>query len=309
MSKLAYVFPGQGSQKVGMLRDVKSALAATFEEASAVLGYDLWQLVQDGPAEKLDRTEYTQPALLTASVGLWRIALAQGAAVPQVVAGHSLGEYSALVVASVLKFTDAVSLVAKRGQFMQSAVPIGEGGMAVILGLGDAEVKAICAGFTGSKLVQTANFNAPGQVVIAGETEALGAVVQACKDAGARRTMPLSVSAPFHCALMKPAADRMQDALARVTLNVPHIPIVQNVDADYCDDPESIRKNLVKQMYSAVLWTDTILKMAADGVSRIIECGPGRVLSGLTRRIDRSMATSNINSQESLNTVMGEMSA
>ena len=308
MSKLAYVFPGQGSQKVGMLGDAKAVLAPTFEEASTILGYDLWQLVQEGPAEKLDRTEYTQPALLTASIGLWRLVLEKGAPVPDLVAGHSLGEYSALVAASVLNFADAVSLVSKRGQFMQNAVPVGEGGMAVVLGLGDEEVSAICAGFSGSKIVQTANFNAPGQVVVAGQNEALDAVIQACNEAGARRTLSLSVSAPFHCALMQPAADQMEDALKGVALNVPQIRIVQNVDADFCDDPENIRKNLVKQMYSAVLWTDTIVKMVAEGVSRIIECGPGRVLSGLNRRIDRSLAIDNINSLESINAVTGELS-
>ncbi|MCZ6502793.1 MAG: ACP S-malonyltransferase [Gammaproteobacteria bacterium] len=308
MSKLAYVFPGQGSQKVGMLGDAESALAATFEEASAVLGYDLWTLVQEGPSEKLGRTEFTQPALLTASVGLWRLALEKGVSVPHVVAGHSLGEYSALVAASVLKFSDAVSLVSKRGQFMQNAVPVGEGGMVVVLGLKDEEVKAICADLSGSKIVQAANFNAPGQVVIAGENEALDAVVEACKEAGAKRTMSLSVSAPFHSALMQPAADQMEDALAGVSLNAPQIRIVQNVDADFCDDPENIRKNLVKQMYSAVLWTDTIIKIAADGVSRIIECGPGRVLSGLNRRIDKSLVSYTINSLDSLNSVMGELS-
>lgn len=308
MSKLATVFPGQGSQKVGMLSDAKSGLTATFEEASAVLGYDLWQLVEEGPAEKLDRTEYTQPALLAASVGLWRLAVAQGAPTPDVVAGHSLGEYTALVVASVLDFTDAVSLVSKRGQFMQNAVPIGEGGMVVVLGLGDEQVKAICASFTGGGIVQPANFNAPGQVVIAGQNEALDAVIEACNEAGARRTLPLSVSAPFHCALMQPAAEQMEAALAGVALNAPQIRIVQNVNAGFCDDPDNIRNNLVKQMYSAVLWTDTIVKIAAAGVSRIIECGPGRVLSGLNRRIDRSLTIATINSIESLNSVMRELS-
>ncbi len=308
MSKLAYVFPGQGSQKVGMLEDAESALSATFEEASSVLGYDLWMLVQQGPSEKLDRTEYTQPALLTASVGLWRLALEKGASIPHVVAGHSLGEYSALVAASVLRFSDAVSLVSKRGQFMQNAVPVGDGGMMVVLGLGDEEVRAICADLSGSKIVQAANFNAPGQVVIAGQNEALDAVVEACKEAGAKRTLPLSVSAPFHSELMRPAADQMEDALAGVSLNAPQIRIVQNVDADFCDDPENIRKNLVKQMYSAVLWTDTIIKIAADGVSRIIECGPGRVLSGLNRRIDKSLVSYTINSLDSLNSVIGELS-
>ena len=191
---------------------------------------------------------------------------------------------------------------------MQNAVPVGEGGMAVVLGLGDEEVKAVCASFPESKIVQAANFNAPGQVVIAGQNEALAAAVEACKEAGAKRTMLLSVSAPFHSALMQPAADQMEEALAGVSLNAPQIPIIQNVDADFCDDPENIRNNLVKQMYSAVLWTDTIMKIVADGVSRIVECGPGRVLSGLNRRIDKSLATYNINSLDSLKSVIGELS-
>jgi [acyl-carrier-protein] S-malonyltransferase len=307
MSKLAYVFPGQGSQKVGMLEDAARALAATFEEASAVLGYDLLALVQEGPAERLERTEYTQPALLATSVGLWRLAMEKGACAPDVVAGHSLGEYSALVAASVLEFSDAVSLVSKRGRFMQSAVPLGEGGMAAVLGLEDEQVRSICINLSGSMIVQAANFNAPGQVVIAGQNEALDAAIEACKQAGARRAMPLPVSAPFHSALMQPAADQMEEALAGVSLGAPQIRVIQNVDAQYCDDPEIIRENLVKQMYNAVLWSDTIMKIATDGVTRIIECGPGKVLSGLNRRIDKSLDSYSISSLDTLNYVVEEV--
>ena len=306
MSKLAYVFPGQGSQKVGMLEDAKIALAPTFAEASAVLDYDLWALVQDGPAEKLDQTEFTQPALLAASVGLWRLALEKGTPVPEVVAGHSLGEYSALVAASVLQFSDAVSLVSKRGRLMQNAVPVGEGGMAAVLGLGDEEVKAVCSECSG--VVEAANFNTPGQVVIAGQTRALEVASQACKQAGAKRALPLAVSAPFHSSLMRPAADLMAGALADVTFATPQIRIVQNVDADYCDEPESIRNNLVRQMYSAVLWSDTIRRIAADGISMIVECGPGMVLSGFNRRIEKSLASYSVNSLDSLDSLLDEVS-
>ncbi|MBQ74451.1 MAG: [acyl-carrier-protein] S-malonyltransferase [Gammaproteobacteria bacterium] len=303
MSKLAYVFPGQGSQKVGMLEDAKAALASTFAEASEVLDYDLWALVQEGPAEKLGQTEFTQPALLTASVGLWRLAQQKGAPTPDVVAGHSLGEYSALVAASVMQFTDAVSLVSKRGRFMQNAVPVGGGGMAAVLGLGDEEVKSVCGEFTDGEVVQAANFNSPGQVVIAGQRQALEAAIKACKEAGAKRVLPLPVSAPFHSSLMQPAAELLEGALADVTFAPPQIRIVQNVDADYCDDPESIRNNLVEQMYKAVLWSDTIRRIKADGVSLIVECGPGRVLSGFNRRIEKSLTSYNLNSLDSVDSL------
>ncbi|MEX2326513.1 MAG: ACP S-malonyltransferase, partial [Pseudomonadales bacterium] len=215
MTKTAFVFPGQGSQSVGMLVDVAEAnplVAETFLAASEVLGYDLWDLVQGGPEDKLNQTEFTQPALLTASISLWRLAVLKGVSQPDVVAGHSLGEYSALVAAGVLSLEDAVGLVQQRGQFMQTAVPLGEGGMAAILGLSDDEVEQICADVSSSgAIVQAANFNAPGQVVIAGQNAALNAAIEACKDAGAKRAMPLAVSAPFHSALMKPAAEQMAE--------------------------------------------------------------------------------------------------
>ena len=311
MTKTAIVFPGQGSQSVGMLQDVAEAdesISATFAEASAVLGYDLWALVQDGPEDKLNQTEFTQPALLSASVALWRLAEARGAKQPDVVAGHSLGEYSALVVAGVIGFQDAVSLVQKRGQFMQTAVPLGQGGMAAVLGLDDDQVKSICAAASsGDDVVQAANFNAPGQVVIAGTNAALEAAIAACKEAGAKRAMPLSVSAPFHSELMKPAADKMAEELARVEFKAPSVAVIQNVGAEYESDPGAIRQNLVSQMYSAVLWTATVQRMAGDGVTRIAECGPGKVLAGLNKRIDKSLETWSICDLASLKSTVSEM--
>ena len=313
MTRTAFVFPGQGAQSVGMLSDVAEAddtVGALFSEASDVLGYDLWQLVQQGPEDKLNQTEFTQPALLTASVALWRVALARGAASPDIVAGHSLGEYSALVAAGVIGFRDAVSLVQKRGQFMQSAVPLGEGGMAAVLGLDDEQVTAICAEASKEQgVVQAANFNAPGQVVIAGTNAALEAAIAACKEAGAKRAMPLAVSAPFHSELMKPAADKMADELAKVEFSEPAIDVIQNVDADYENDPAAIRENLIKQMYSAVLWTSTVQRMAKDGVTRVVECGPGKVLSGLSRRIDKSLEALSISDLSSLESTLSELSS
>lgn len=311
MTKTAIVFPGQGSQSVGMLGDVAAAdasIGATFAEASEALGYDLWTLVQDGPEDKLNQTEFTQPALLCASVALWRLAVARGAKLPDVVAGHSLGEYSALVVAGVIEFQDAVSLVQKRGQFMQTAVPLGQGGMAAVLGLDDDQVTAICAAASGGDdTVQAANFNAPGQVVIAGTNAALESAIAACKEAGAKRAMPLSVSAPFHSELMKPAADKMAEELANVEFKAPSVAVIQNVGADYEADPGAIRQNLVSQMYSAVLWTATVQRMVVDGVTRVAECGPGKVLAGLNKRIDKSIETWSICDLGSLENTVSEM--
>ena len=297
MTKLAYVFPGQGSQEVGMLQDVADSVAPIFAEASETLGYDLWNLVANGPEDQLNQTEFTQPALLTASIALYRMALEQGAETPDIVAGHSLGEYAALVVADVIEFTDAVALVQKRGQFMQSAVPVGEGGMAAVLGLTDAQVIDVCVAASdkdAGEIVQAANFNAPGQVVIAGKNAALERAIEGCKEAGARRAMALAVSAPFHSALMKPAAEEMQKALADVSFKQPAIQLMQNVDAAVHDDPETIRGNLVKQMSGAVLWTATVENMKAMGVESMIECGPGKVLTGLAKRIDKSIAGSSV---------------
>ena len=294
MTKLAYLFPGQGSQEVTMLSELASEVVELFTEASAILGYDLWQLVQEGPPEQLNQTEFTQPALLTASLALYRLARARGAPAPDLVAGHSLGEYSALVAAGALSFPDAVALVQQRGQFMQSAMPLGAGGMAAVLGLTDLQVEAACAQAAQGEVIQIANYNSPAQVVMAGQQAALERAIAACQAAGARRVLLLPVSAPFHTELMRPAADLMAAALDRVQFKAPEIPIIQNVNAQLETDPEQIKHNLVAQIYGAVRWTDTIQKMLAEGVDTFIESGPGRVLSGLIRRIDKRVTMETI---------------
>ena len=303
MTKLAFVFPGQGSQSVGMLEDAREVCAELFAEASSVLGYDLWDLVENGPEDQLNQTEYTQPALLTASIALFRLAQARGLPSPDVVAGHSLGEYSALVAADVLQFSDAVMLVQKRGQFMQTAVPLGEGGMAAVLGLDDDQVRDVCTAAAQGEVVQAVNYNAPGQVVIAGNNAAIERAIKGCKEAGAKRAMALSVSAPFHSELMKPAAEELAGVLNEVNFAKPTTIVVQNIDAAVHDDPEQIRTNLVKQMYGAVLWTDTVLMMKQIGVATLVECGPGKVLTGLSKRIDKSITGHSMNSAASMATV------
>ena len=311
MSKLAFVFPGQGSQEVGMLQDVYetgNVVSKTFDEASEALGYDLWALVKNGPLEQLNQTEFTQPALLTASIALWRLAHEQTVPTIDVVAGHSLGEYSALVAAAVISFADAAKLVQKRGQFMQTAVPLGEGGMAAILGLDDEQVTDLCKSVSAQGgVVQAANFNANGQVVIAGDNAALERAIEACKTAGAKRAMPLAVSAPFHSALMQPAAEKLALELAAVEFSAPKIKVVQNVNAEACGDPTQIRKNLVAQMYSAVQWTNTIQLMAGDGIQTVVECGPGKVLAGLNRRIEKSLVSHSLNSAAGLEKTLAEL--
>ena len=296
MTKLAFVFPGQGSQSVGMLEDAREACSDLFAEASSVLGYDLWDLVENGPEDQLNQTEYTQPALLTASIALFRLAQARGLPSPDVVAGHSLGEYSALVAANVLEFSDAVMLVQKRGQFMQTAVPLGEGGMAAVLGLDDDQVRDVCSAAAQGEVVQAVNYNSPGQVVIAGNNAAIERAIEGCKEAGARRAIALSASAPFHSELMKPAAEELASVLNEVSFAKPTTIVVQNIDAAAHDDPEEIRTNLVKQMYGAVLWTDSVLVMKQMGVATMVECGPGKVLTGLSKRIDKSMTGLSMNS-------------
>lgn len=300
MTKLAFVFPGQGSQEVGMLADAREACADLFAEASSVLGYDLWDLVENGPEDQLNHTEYTQPALLTASIALFRLAQARGLPSPDVVAGHSLGEYSALVAADVLQFSDAVMLVQKRGQFMQTAVPLGEGGMAAVLGLDDEQVREVCIAASQGMVVQAVNYNSPGQVVIAGNNAAIERAIEGCKEAGARRAIALSASAPFHSELMKPAAEELAGVLNEVNFSKPTTIVVQNIDAAVHDDPEEIRANLVKQMYGAVLWTDTVLMMKQIGVATLVECGPGKVLTGLSKRIDKSITGHSMNSAASI---------
>ncbi|MEL6449135.1 MAG: ACP S-malonyltransferase [Pseudomonadota bacterium] len=290
---MAFVFPGQGSQSVGMLADMaarSSIVGDTFATASAALGYDLWALCQDDPDGRLSETEVTQPALLTASIALWRVWLEAGGGAPVLLAGHSLGEYSALVAAGAIELADAVSLVATRGRYMQEAVPAGSGGMAAVLGLDDDTVIAACGG-VGDGVVEAVNFNAPGQVVIAGDKTAVDAAIEACKAAGAKRALPLPVSVPSHCALMRPAAERLAETLAGIDIAAPNIDIVNNVDVEKTRDPAAIRDALVRQLHSPVRWTETMQAFASEGVSQIIECGPGKVLSGLQKRIDRSVAT------------------
>lgn len=283
----ALVFPGQGSQTVGMLSDLAVAfplLQETFAEASEALSLDLWALSQHGPDTELNRTENTQPALLTAGVALWRLWREQGGAVPAVMAGHSLGEYTALVCAGALSLPDAARLVAARGRFMQQAVPQGQGAMAAILGLDDAVVEAACAAVA-SGVVAPVNYNAPGQVVIAGAAEAVAEAIEHCKSAGAKRALPLPVSVPSHCALMRPAAEQLAALLADMPLQAPSIPVINNVDVAIEQDVVRIRDALVRQLYSPVQWVRSVQKIAADGTSLVLECGPGRVLCGLNKRI------------------------
>ena len=289
---IAVVFPGQGSQSVGMLSEAAdqwSVVGKTFEEASGVLGYDLWKLCQEGPADSLNQTDVTQPALLTGGVALWRVWNELGGPEPQFLAGHSLGEYSALVAAGSISFTDAVELVRVRGEAMQSAVPAGDGRMAAILGLDEDQIIAICQDHVADGVVEAVNFNAPGQVVIAGAGTAVDKVADACREAGAKRVMPLDVSVPSHCALMQPAADRMAGALAGCSVSDASIPVVQNVSAAAVTEASVIRENLYWQLISPVRWTASVRYMAEQGVTAMAECGPGKVLSGLVRRIDRNL--------------------
>ena len=287
--KLAFVFPGQGSQQVGMLASYmdEPVVAATFAEASEVLGFDLAELVANGPAEDLNRTENTQPALLTASVALWRLYSERGGKAPTVMAGHSLGEYSALVCAGALEFKDAVRLVNLRGKYMQDAVAPGEGAMAAILGLDDAVVIEVCEKAAAGEVVSAVNFNSPGQVVVAGQVAAVKRAVDQAKEAGARKAIELPVSVPSHCALMKPAAERLGEELKAINLSQPEVPVIQNVTADVCNDPEQLKENLIAQLYSPVRWVETIAAMQEMGIARFAECGPGKVLAGLNKRIIR----------------------
>lgn len=289
---LAFVFPGQGSQQLGMLSELAAAhpvIEQTFAEASEALGFDLWKMTQEGPEEALNSTENTQPALLTAGVALWRLWLEQGGAVPSVMAGHSLGEYTALVCADAMSLADGVRLVKLRGEYMQQAVPAGTGAMAAILGLDDDAIATACEAAAQGDVVSPVNYNCPGQVVIAGEKAAVERGIEACKAAGAKRAVPLPVSVPSHCALMKPAAEQLAQALAGVELQLPRIPVVQNVAASVAADLDSLRSNLVAQLYSPVLWTASVQKMAAEGIETLVECGPGKVLTGLNKKIDRAL--------------------
>ena len=289
--KFALVFPGQGSQAVGMMQAYGEAPAIrrTFDEASAALGDDLWRMVSEGPAEALSQTVNTQPVMLTAGVAVWRAWQDRGGPMPAVVAGHSLGEYTALVAAGALAFGDAVPLVRFRAQAMQEAVPKGEGAMAAILGLDDDSIRAACAEAAQGQVVEAVNFNGPGQTVIAGHAAAVARAAEAAKARGAKRAVMLPVSAPFHCSLMRPAADRLRERLATVDIRRPLVPMLNNADVRAFEDPHEIRDALVRQAASPVRWVETIRAMAALGVSHVYECGPGKVLAGLTKRIEGAL--------------------
>ena len=282
----AFVFPGQGSQSVGMMGEYgdSAIVRATFDEASTALGDDLWQMVADGPAEALSQTVNTQPVMLTAGIAAWRLWLEKGGRKPAVVAGHSLGEYSALVAAGVLVFKDAVPLVRLRAAAMQEAVPFGTGAMAAILGLDDNGIRAACAEAAQGEVVEPVNFNAAGQTVIAGNKAAVERAMEVCKARGAKRAVALPVSAPFHSSLIRPAADKLAARLAELAFAVPVIPVINNVDVAIESDPARIKDALVRQAYNPVRWVETIQKMAAQGITVVAECGPGKVLAGLTKR-------------------------
>lgn len=292
---LGFVFPGQGAQAVGMggeFLDTDPAVRQRFDEANEALGFDLASVMLEGPAERLAETEVTQPALLTVGVALWDAWCGRGGPKPAVLAGHSLGEYTALAVSGALSFVDAVRLVHQRGRFMQEAVPVGQGAMAAVLGLEDETVAECCAGTEG--VVAPANLNAPGQVVISGEASAVDRAVDACKAAGARRAVLLNVSGPFHCELMRPAAERLRAALDAVEIRRPEIPVVHNVDAGVAEGPGEIRQKLVDQLDSPVRWRDCVVAMQERGADRLVECGPGNVLAGLVRRIDRALDVASV---------------
>ena len=283
--KYAVLFPGQGSQAVGMLSAHAADVEPVFAEASEALGWDLAGLVKSGPAEELNRTEKTQPALLAAGVALWRLWQKQGLPAPSALAGHSLGEYTALVASGALAFTDALKLVELRGQLMQAAVPQGTGGMAAVIGLEDDKVEALCSAYPGSEVIEPVNYNAPGQVVVAGQTAALDWLAANGKANGARMVMRLPVSVPSHCSLMREAAERLFEKLATVALSMPGIPVYHNLDAQPRSDLDGIRDALRQQLFMPVRWTQTIRALGADGVTVFAECGPGKVLVGLNKRI------------------------
>ena len=307
MKKFAMVFPGQGSQSVGMLADLAEQfpiITETFKQASEVLGYDLWTLVQQGPAEELNKTWQTQPALLAASVAIYRVWQQQYPDFkPEVMAGHSLGEYSALVCAGVIDFQDAIKLVELRGKLMQQAVPEGTGAMYAIIGLDNESIIKACKEAEQGEVVSAVNFNSPGQVVIAGAKNAVERAAAACKEAGAKRALPLAVSVPSHCALMKPAADQLAVSLESIAVKTPMSAVINNVDVKAENNAEAIRSALVRQLYSPVRWTETVEKMATSGVEVLVEIGPGKVLTGLTSRIVKELSASAVNDVKSLDAV------
>ncbi|MCR9495697.1 ACP S-malonyltransferase [Vibrio alginolyticus] len=303
MSKFAIVFPGQGSQAVGMLAELGEqydVVKQTFAEASDALGYDLWALVQNGPAEDLNETFRTQPALLASSVAIWRVWQELGLEQPANLAGHSLGEYSALVCAGVIDFKEAIKLVELRGKLMQEAVPAGTGAMYAIIGLADDAIAKACEDAAQGEVVSPVNFNSPGQVVIAGSKDAVERAGALCKEAGAKRALPLPVSVPSHCALMKPAAEKLAVALESIEFNSPQLPVINNVDVVAETDPAKIKDALVRQLHSPVRWTETVELMHEQGVEQLLELGPGKVLTGLTKRIVKTLTAAAVNDVASL---------
>ncbi len=310
MKKFGFVFPGQGSQKLGMLRELASEfdiVEKTFAEGSAELDMDLWQITQLDEENQLDLTHITQPILLSASVAIWRAWNQLGGPQPSILAGHSLGEYSALVCAGVLEFREAVKIVFHRGKFMQAVAPAGNGKMAAIVGLENHQIDSLCAEASGNEVVSAANYNSPGQTVIAGHVLAVDRAIELCKSAGAKRALPLNVSVPSHCALMKPAADQLAQALSSVRFSPAAIPVVQNVNAEISGSPEDIRLNLVRQLYQPVQWVDSIRLLHKAGVNKLVECGPGKVLSGLVKRIEPEIACFGSDDGISLKNALAEM--
>jgi [acyl-carrier-protein] S-malonyltransferase len=311
MSNFAFLFTGQGAQAVGMLNGFAGnpVVDRTVQEASDALGFDLQRLIADGPKEDLDLTTNTQPVMLTAAVAVYRAWIAAGGPIPSVVAGHSLGEYSALVAAGVIPFADAVPLVRFRAQSMQDAVPVGQGGMAVILGLQADDVRAVCAEAAQGEVVEAVNFNEPTQIVIAGHTAAVERACEIAKAKGAKRAMKLSVSAPFHSSLLKPASDRLREYMRTLTFAVPQVPVINNVDVVVLNDPEQIKDALVRQAAGPVRWVETMQKMAQDGVTQVIECAPSKTLVGMAKRIDPALVGDALVDQAALERVLATFNA
>lgn len=312
MKPVAFVFPGQGSQSVGMLAELAAAypvVRQTFDDGSQALGIDLWKLSQEGPKERLNETENTQPALLCAGMAVMRVIEARTDARAVVMAGHSLGEYTALVAAGAVDLADAVRLVAMRGRFMQEAVPVGTGAMAAILGLDDDKVREVCEKGAQGEVASAVNFNSPGQVVVAGDAAAVARVAELAKAAGAKRALMLDVSVPSHCALMRPAAERLSEALQDATFRIPAIPVLHNVDVTAAGSVEAMKQRLVEQLYSPVRWVETVEAIGARGAQRVIEAGPGKVLAGLIKRIDKSLEALPVFDPASLDIAMESINA
>ena len=303
MTRFAITFPGQGSQSVGMLADLAASHAIvreTFQEASDVLATDLWALAQNGPAEDLNQTHNTQPLMLAAGIAVWRVWGAQGGPDPELMAGHSLGEYSALVAGEAIGFGDAITLVRERGRLMQQAVPQGEGAMAAILGLSDEQVQAVCEQAAQGEVAEAVNFNSPGQVVVAGNAAAIDRAVELARQNGARRALLLDVSVPSHCALMREAAEQLGSIIQGIGIRMPRIPVVHNVNVMVAESPGEIRERLKQQLYSPVRWVETVQAIAAQGIPTLLEAGPGKVLTGLAKRIDKSLNSLAVYDQSSL---------